>query len=67
VAPYGRRVTPDGARLEPHPDELEARAVARELRARGCRCGWSRSSCTSAASGAGRAGGSLVQVKRMIA
>ena len=28
-APYSRRVTPDGAQLEPHPDEKAARAVAR--------------------------------------
>ncbi len=38
-APFGRRVGADGARLEPHPQEEEARAVARQLRAgrrRGC-------------------------------
>jgi DNA invertase Pin-like site-specific DNA recombinase len=34
-APYGRRVAADGARLELHPGEEEARAVARELRAEG--------------------------------
>ncbi len=34
-APYGRRVGSDGASLELHPDEVEARDVARELRAQG--------------------------------
>jgi DNA invertase Pin-like site-specific DNA recombinase len=34
-APYGRRVAPCGARLEPAPDEVAARAVARDLRAQG--------------------------------
>ncbi len=34
-APYGRRVAADGARLEPDPDEEEARAVARQLRSQG--------------------------------
>jgi site-specific DNA recombinase len=34
-APYGRRVAPDGSQLEPHPDEVAARAVARQLRAHG--------------------------------
>jgi len=33
--PFGRRVGADGARLEPHPQEEEARAVARQLRAQG--------------------------------
>jgi hypothetical protein len=33
--PFGRRVAADGARLEPHPQEEEARAVARQLRAQG--------------------------------
>ena len=34
-APYGRRVAPDGDRLEPDPQEEAARAVARQLRAQG--------------------------------
>ena len=34
-APYGRRVALDGERLEPDPNEEEARAVARQLRAEG--------------------------------
>lgn len=34
-APYGRRVAVDGERLEEDPQEAEARAVARELRAQG--------------------------------
>ena len=34
-APYGWRVSADGARLEPDPTEEEARAVARQLRAQG--------------------------------
>jgi site-specific DNA recombinase len=34
-APYGRRVGADGARLEPNPNEEEARAVPRQLRAQG--------------------------------
>jgi DNA invertase Pin-like site-specific DNA recombinase len=33
--PYGRRVGPDGGRLEANPEEEEARAVARLLRAQG--------------------------------
>jgi hypothetical protein len=33
--PYGRRVAPDGERLEPDPTEEEARVVARLLRAQG--------------------------------
>jgi len=34
-APYGRRVAADGSQLEAQPDEEAARAVARQLRARG--------------------------------
>jgi site-specific DNA recombinase len=34
-APFGRRVGADGAKLEPHPQEEQARAVARQLRSRG--------------------------------
>ena len=34
-APYGRRVAPGGALLEPDPQEVAARAVARQLRAQG--------------------------------
>jgi len=34
-APYGRRVAPNGATLEPEPDEEAARAVARQLRSQG--------------------------------
>ena len=34
-APFGRRVGADGARLERHPQEEEARTVARQLRLRG--------------------------------
>lgn len=34
-APYCRRVGPDSCRLEPHPDEEEARVLARQLRAQG--------------------------------
>ncbi len=57
-APYGRRVATDGERLEADPNEEDARAVARQVRAEGSPCvGWQQS-WSDAACAAGRGGDS---------
>ncbi len=57
-APYGRRVAPDGARLEPDPHEEAARTVARQLRAQGFSLRGIAAELHQRASGAGRGEGS---------
>ena len=67
-APYGRCVAADGARLEQHPQEQEARTVARQLRAQGLslRAVAAELERRGVRSRTGR-GFAPVQVKRMVA